>query len=141
MLLERHKIAHRSWRGAPSVPPVNVPLKSQTTLAERPEATVVAILVAASVGHFLNDTIQSLLPAIYPILKDSFALDFGQIGLITFVFQVTASLLQPFVGLFTDRRPQPYSLPTGMGFSLVGLVLLSVAPSYWVLLLAAALLA
>jgi FSR family fosmidomycin resistance protein-like MFS transporter len=118
---------------------VNVPLKTQTALAERPEATVVAILIAASVCHGLNDTIQSLLPAIYPVLKDSFRLDFGEIGLITFVFQVTASLLQPFVGHFTDRRPQPYSLPAGMGFSLVGLVLLSVAPSYPILLLAAAL--
>ena len=119
--------------------PVNVPLKAQTTIAERPEATVVAILIATSVCHCLNDTIQSLLPAIYPILKDGFQLDFGQIGLITFVFQVTASLLQPFVGLFTDRRPQPYSLPVGMGFSLFGLLLLSVAPSYWILLLAAGL--
>src|SRR5260221_14280015 len=102
MLLQR---MHRAsvGRDPPSVNPVNVPLKAQTTLAERPEATVVAILIAASVGHFLNDTIQSLLPAIYPILKDGFQLDFGQIGLITFVFQVTASLLQPFVGLFTDR--------------------------------------
>jgi len=118
---------------------VNVPVKTQTTFAERPEATVVSILVAASVCHCLNDTIQSLLPAIYPILKTSFQLDFGEIGLITFVFQVTASLLQPFVGHFTDRRPQPYSLPVGMGFSLVGLLLLSVAPSYWILLLAAAL--
>jgi FSR family fosmidomycin resistance protein-like MFS transporter len=118
---------------------VNVPLKNPTTLADRPEAAVVAILVAASVCHCLNDTIQSLQPAIYPILKDGFRLDFGQIGLITFVFQVTASLLQPFVGLFTDRRPQPYSLPVGMGFSLIGLLLLSVAPSYWILLLAAGL--
>jgi MFS transporter, FSR family, fosmidomycin resistance protein len=120
-------------------PPVNVPVKTQTTFAERPEATVVSILVAASICHCLNDTIQSLLPAIYPILKTSFQLDFGEIGLITFVFQVTASLLQPFVGLYTDRRPQPYSLPIGMGFSLVGLLLLSVAPSYGILLLAAAL--
>jgi FSR family fosmidomycin resistance protein-like MFS transporter len=118
---------------------VNVPVKTQTTFAERPEAAVVSILVAASVCHCLNDTIQSLLPAIYPILKTSFQLDFGEIGLITFVFQVTASLLQPFVGLYTDRRPQPYSLPIGMGFSLVGLLLLSVAPSYWILLLAAGL--
>jgi FSR family fosmidomycin resistance protein-like MFS transporter len=119
---------------------VNVTVKAETTsFAERPEATVVAILIAASVCHGLNDTIQSLLPAIYPILKDSFQLDFGEIGLITFVFQGTASLLQPFVGHFTDRRPQPYSLPIGMGFSLIGVLLLSVAPSYWILLLAAAL--
>jgi FSR family fosmidomycin resistance protein-like MFS transporter len=119
---------------------VNVPVKAPTTsFAERPEATVVSILIAASICHCLNDTIQSLLPAIYPILKDSFRLDFGEIGLITFVFQGTASLLQPFVGLFTDRRPLPFSLPVGMGFTLVGLLLLSVAPSYWMLLTAAAL--
>jgi FSR family fosmidomycin resistance protein-like MFS transporter len=118
---------------------VNVPVKTHVALADRPEATVVAILIAASVCHGLNDTIQSLLPAIYPVLKEGFKLDFGEIGLITFVFQVTASLLQPFVGHFTDRRPQAYSLPVGMGFSLVGLLLLSVAPSYWLLLLAAAL--
>lgn len=119
---------------------MNVPVKApSTSFAERPEATVVSILIAASVCHCLNDTIQSLLPAIYPILKQSFALDFGEIGLITFVFQATASLLQPFVGLFTDRRPQPFSLPIGMGFTLVGLLFLSVAPSYWMLLIAAAL--
>ena len=119
---------------------MNVSVKAETTsFAERPEATVVAILIAASVCHGLNDTIQSLLPAIYPILKESFQLDFGEIGLITFVFQVTASLLQPFVGIFTDRRPQPFSLPVGMGFTLIGILLLSVAPSYWMLLIAAAL--
>ena len=107
---------------------MNVPVKTRTTFAERPEATVVSILVAASVCHCLNDTIQSLLPAIYPILKTSFQLDFGEIGLITFVFQVTASLLQPFVGLYTDRRPQPYSLPIGMGFSLPALLQEKVPP-------------
>jgi FSR family fosmidomycin resistance protein-like MFS transporter len=100
---------------------------------------VFAILSAISLSHLLNDTIQSLLPAIYPVLKNSFALTFAQIGLITFVFQVTASLLQPVVGAFTDRRPMPYSLTIGMGASLCGLLLLSVAPSYPVLLLAAAL--
>jgi FSR family fosmidomycin resistance protein-like MFS transporter len=118
---------------------VNVSVKTQSTFAERPEATVVAILIAASVCHCLNDTIQSLLPAIYPVLKTGFQLDFGEIGLITFVFQLTASLLQPVVGQFTDRRPKPFSLPIGMGFSLVGLLLLSIAPSYWILLVAAAL--
>ena len=81
------------------------------------EGTVLVILIAASVSHLLNDTIQSLLSAIYPVLKTSFALNFGQIGLITFVFQVTASLLQPLVGMTTDRRPMPYSLPIGMGAS------------------------
>ena len=100
---------------------MNIGVKPNVSLASRPEAPVVAILVAASVCHGLNDTIQSLLPAIYPLLKDSFQLDFGQIGLITLVFQVTASLLQPVVGSITDRRPQPYSLPVGMGFSLIGL--------------------
>jgi len=103
------------------------------------EGTVVAILAAISVSHLLNDLIQSLLPAIYPILKSSFQLDFGQIGLITLTFQLTASLLQPAVGLYTDRKPSPYSLVVGMGFTLVGLLLLSVAPTFTVLLLAAAL--
>ena len=105
----------------------------------RADTTIVGILAAISFCHLLNDTVQSLLPAIYPMLKDSFALDFGQIGLITFVFQMTASLLQPGVGLYTDRRPQPYSLAIGMGVSLAGLLLLSVAPSFGLLLVAAAL--
>lgn len=98
-----------------------------------------ALLVSLSVCHLLNDTNQSLLSAIYPILKDSYHLDFGQVGLITLAFQVTASMLQPVVGMVTDRRPQPFSLPVGMGFSLAGLLLLSVASSYPVILLAAAL--
>jgi FSR family fosmidomycin resistance protein-like MFS transporter len=92
-----------------------------------------------SVSHLLNDLIQSLLPAIYPILKDSFRLDFGQIGLLTLTFQVTASLLQPLVGTFTDRRPQPFSLVAGMGFTLIGLLTLSQAHTYPLLLLGAAL--
>ena len=98
-----------------------------------------AILVSLSVCHLLNDMNQSLLPAIYPILKDSYHLDFGQIGLITLAFQLTASILQPVVGMVTDRRPLPFSLPVGMGCSLAGLLLLSVASSYPVILLAAAL--
>ncbi|MEP7042704.1 MAG: MFS transporter [Dokdonella sp.] len=92
-----------------------------------------------SVCHLLNDMIQSLLPAIYPLLKDSFKLDFGQIGLITLTFQITASLLQPFVGIYTDKRPMPYSLPIGMSFTLSGLILLSQASTFPMLLLAAAL--
>ncbi|MGO1003105.1 MFS transporter [Lysobacter sp. CA196] len=92
-----------------------------------------------SVCHLLNDMIQSLLPAIYPLLKDAFKLDFGQIGLITLTFQVTASLLQPLVGIYTDKRPMPYSLAIGMGFTLTGLLLLSRASSFPMLLLAAAL--
>jgi FSR family fosmidomycin resistance protein-like MFS transporter len=87
----------------------------------------------------LNDLIQSLLPAIYPILKDNYRLDFGQIGLLTLTFQMSASLLQPLVGTFTDRRPQPFSLVVGMGFTLIGLLTLSQAHSYSLLLLGAAL--
>src|SRR5690606_30027194 len=87
----------------------------------------------------LNDMMQSLLPAIYPILKDNYGLTFGQIGFLTFTFQVTASLLQPLIGLYTDHRPQPYSLVLGMGFSFAGLVLLGSAASYPLLLVAAAL--
>lgn len=100
---------------------------------------VTAILLALSFSHMLNDMIQSLFSSIFPILKESFHLDFGQIGLITFVFQATASLLQPFVGLYTDRRPLPHSLTVGMGFSLAGLIILALAPSYLFILLAAAL--
>ncbi len=103
------------------------------------ESTVMAVLLAISFSHFLNDTIQSLIPAIYPMLKTSFALDFGQIGLITLTFQLTASLLQPLVGIYTDKRPLPYSLAFGMGLSLLGLLLLSVAWSFPLLLVAAGL--
>jgi FSR family fosmidomycin resistance protein-like MFS transporter len=103
------------------------------------ENVLFAILAAVSFSHLLNDMLQSLLPAIYPILKSSFRLDFGQIGLITLTYQMTASLLQPLVGLYTDRRPQPYSLPVGMGFSLLGLLLLSIAPNFGMLLASAAL--
>jgi FSR family fosmidomycin resistance protein-like MFS transporter len=110
-----------------------------TSVAARDEAgTAMAVLAAVSASHFLNDMIQSLLPAVYPLLKSSYALDFGQIGLITLVFQITASLLQPVVGTFTDRRPTWFSLPLGMGFTLCGLLLLSQA-TYPLLLLAAAL--
>ncbi|MBN8993670.1 MAG: MFS transporter [Rhizobiales bacterium] len=117
--------------------PVNVTVTPRAAL-ERPEATVVGILLAASLCHALNDTIQSLLPAIYPVLKESYALDFGQIGLITFVFQITASLLQPVVGAVTDKKPQPFSLPIGMTSTLAGLLLLSQATSYPLILVAAA---
>jgi len=111
-----------------------------TPIAARDESagTALAVLGAVSASHFLNDMIQSLLPAVYPLLKANYALDFGQIGLITLVFQVTASLLQPVVGTFTDRRPTWYSLPLGMTFTLCGLLLLSQA-TYPLLLLAAAL--
>lgn len=101
--------------------------------------TVVAILVAISFSHLLNDSIQSLIPAIYPLLKQSFHLSFVQVGLITLAFQMTASILQPFVGLFTDRRPQPFSLACGMGLTLGGLALLSQAGNFGMVVVAAAL--
>ncbi len=103
------------------------------------ESTTFAILVSLSFCHMLNDMIQSLVPAIYPILKTSYGLDFGQVGLITLAFQLTSSLLQPLVGFTADRRPMPYSLPVGMGFSLAGLFLLSRAGSFEGILIAAAL--
>ncbi len=96
------------------------------------------ILAAVSFSHLLNDMIQSLLPAIYPILKASFRLNFVEIGLITLTYQLTASLLQPFVGLYTDRSPKPFSLPVGMTFTLLGLLMLATAPHLGMLLVAAA---
>ncbi len=101
--------------------------------------TTFAILVSLSICHTLNDLNQSLIPALYPILKTSYRLDFAQIGLIALASQLTASMLQPVVGMVTDRRPQPYSLPIAMGSSLIGLLLLSVADSYVLILVAAAL--
>jgi FSR family fosmidomycin resistance protein-like MFS transporter len=102
------------------------------------ENTVFPILFAISFSHLLNDTIQSLISAIYPVIKDSFRLSFTQIGLITLTFQLTASILQPFVGYFTDRKPMPYSLAIGMGSTLIGLVLLSLASSFPMLLVSVA---
>jgi FSR family fosmidomycin resistance protein-like MFS transporter len=106
---------------------------------KRTENTVFAVLIAISISHLLNDTIQSVIPAIYPILKESFQLSFTQIGLITLTFQLTASLLQPFVGLYTDHRPKPYSLAIGMGFTLVGLLVLSRSGNFPMILCSAAL--
>lgn len=96
-----------------------------------------AVLLAISFCHFINDTIQSLLPAIYPILKENYSLTFAQIGLITLAFQFTASLLQPMVGYFTDKKSRPYSLAIGMGFTLLGLVILGFASSYYLILFGA----
>ena len=96
------------------------------------------ILFALSFCHLLNDSIQALLPAIYPLLKQSFSLSFTQIGLITLTFQMVGSVFQPVVGSYTDRHPKPYSLVIGMGMTLVGLVALALAPSYYAVLLAAA---
>jgi FSR family fosmidomycin resistance protein-like MFS transporter len=92
--------------------------------------TVLKVLMALSFAHLINDTLQALLPAIYPLLKSSYDLSFTQIGLITLTYQVTGSLLQPLVGFYTDRRPKPYSLPIGMGVTLVGLVVLSQASGF-----------
>ncbi|TKC06323.1 MFS transporter [Pedobacter frigoris] len=103
------------------------------------EKTVFPILFAISFSHLLNDTIQSLIPAIYPVVKDSYHLTFTQIGLITLTFQMAASLFQPFVGLYTDKNPQPYSLAVGMGFTLLGLVTLSQSTGFYMMLISVAL--
>jgi len=103
------------------------------------EGAVLAVLAGLSVSHLLNDTMQSLIPAVYPILKEKYALSFTQVGLITFGFQMSSSLLQPVVGIATDRRPMPYSLASGMIFTFSGLVLLSMAWNFGSILVAAAL--
>jgi FSR family fosmidomycin resistance protein-like MFS transporter len=110
----------------------------QETVLELPktamEGTVYSVLLSISFSHLLNDTIQSLIPSIYPLVKDSFQLSFAQIGLITLVFQLAASLLQPFVGYYTDKKPQPFSLAAGMGFTLMGLLFMAFASSFgWIL--------
>jgi FSR family fosmidomycin resistance protein-like MFS transporter len=118
----------------------------ETAITPKPDAadgagggTAFAMLLTLSFCHLLNDMVQSLVPAMYPILKENHALSFGQVGLITLAFQCTASLLQPVVGFCTDKRPAPYSLTAGMASTLIGLLLLSQAASYPVILLAAAL--
>ena len=113
-------------------------MSAQTTVGQgtgpRAGDTALQVLIALSISHMLNDIIQALLPAIYPMLKTSHGLNFTQIGLITFTFQASASLLQPLVGFYTDRRPKPYSLAMGMGCTLLGLLMLSRASSFgWIL--------
>jgi FSR family fosmidomycin resistance protein-like MFS transporter len=110
-------------------------LRSSTSLT----STVYPVLMMISISHLLNDTIQSLIPSIYPLVKTNYHLNFAQIGLITLTFQLAASLLQPIVGLFTDHRPQPFSLVTGMGVTLVGLVCMSLAYHFHMLLFSVAL--
>ena len=105
----------------------------------RASQTAFGIILAVSFCHLLNDTIQSLLTAIYPLLKENYGLDFGQIGLLTLTFQITASLLQPLIGLYTDKHPLPYSLPFGMAASFIGLIVLANAGTYELLLVGAAL--
>jgi FSR family fosmidomycin resistance protein-like MFS transporter len=108
--------------------------------SRRAEHTVFAVILAVSVCHLLNDMMQSLLPAIYPNLKADFGLSFGQVGIVTLVYQITASILQPLVGLYADRHPTPLALPGGTLFSLAGLMVLSIAHHYPVLLVGASLL-
>jgi len=121
---------------APAPPAVASPSASSTASANN---TTFAIILSLSFCHLLNDMMQSLVPALYPILKDNYALSFSQVGLITLAFQFTASMLQPVVGMYTDKKPQPYSLVIGMGFTLVGLLMMSQAHSYGVILVSAAL--
>ena len=106
----------------------NTPHSGNAT--ESVNVTTFSILVAISVAHLLNDAVQSVIPAVYPILKSEFSLTFTQIGIITFIFQMTSSILQPFVGRYADRRPQPYALTIGMMISLTGLVMLSHSNSF-----------
>ncbi len=113
--------------------------KEQSADPVSAQAATIPILVSLSFCHFLNDLIQSLIPALYPLLKSEFSLDFTQIGIITLAFQLTASLLQPTVGFYTDKNPMPFSLAIGMGSTLIGLLLLAVAPSYAMILIAAGL--
>ena len=101
------------------------------------QKTVYTIIFAVSFCHMLNDIMQSLLASIYPMLKEDFGLEFWQIGMLTLAFQVTASLLQPLVGIYTDKRPLPYSLTAGMGATMIGLMLLAIAPSYLILVIGA----
>ena len=100
------------------------------------QGTTYTILVIISISHFLNDMIQSVVPSIYPMIKEDFSLSFAEIGLITFVFQLASSILQPFTGLYADRHPQPYALSLGMCFTLAGLLLLAFAGNFWMIILA-----
>ena len=125
--------AHR----APS-PNMSTPTSALASPASAPHSTRYRVLGAISFSHMLNDMMQSLMIAIYPLLKNGLHLNFAQIGLITLTYQCTASILQPMVGLYTDRKPQPYSLSVGMGFTFTGLLLLSRANSFAQVLLAAA---
>ncbi len=122
----------------PAIPPATAtaPLAAPDSARDR---TAFGVLGKISASHMINDMMQSLIVAIYPILKGDFHLSFAQIGLITLTYQLTASLFQPMIGLYTDRRPVPYSLPIGMSSTLLGLLLLAFAPNYPLLLAAAAL--
>src|ERR1700719_1207036 len=137
---DRNK-AQRCHRLMVLVAPVMVPdlTSDSASKAAAVAGPAYVVLGGISFSHFLNDTMQSLIPSVYPILKESYAVDFSQIGLITLAFQFTASLLQPVVGHFTDKKAQPFSLAIGMGSTFFGLLLLSIARHYPVILVAAAL--
>jgi len=122
-------------------PSLTEPSLMETSLSETslmPRMTAFGVLYGLSLSHFLNDTVQAVLPSIYPLLKQTHQLTFTQIGLITLTFQMTASLLQPLIGYYTDRRPQPFSLAIGMGATLVGLLMLSQAHSLGMILISSA---
>ncbi len=132
--------ADQTTIGIPVPDAVPAPKSSAGTGAPaKAGVTIFPVLGAISVSHMLNDMMQSLILAIYPMLKENFSLSFGQIGLITLTYQVTASLLQPIIGNYTDKHPKPFSLAVGMGFTLCGLLLMSVASSFAMLLVAASL--
>ena len=115
------------------------PTISATDPKKLVQQTVYSILFTISLAHFINDMLQSVIPSIYPLIKQRFSLNFTQIGLIMFTYQITASILQPFVGLYTDKKPKPYSLAIGMGFTLSGLMLASFAGNFYIMLMAVSL--
>jgi FSR family fosmidomycin resistance protein-like MFS transporter len=112
------------------------PSQLSTTTKQLAQQTVYPILFTISFAHLINDMLQSVIPSIYPLIKGEFHLTFAQVGLIAFTFQIIASILQPFVGFYTDRKPRPFSLPVGMGLTLTGLLIASMASSYYVVLIA-----
>ncbi len=111
-------------------------IKTSSSSKDILQTTAYSVLLMISVAHLLNDTMQSVIPAIYPIIKDKFNFTFTQIGVINLMFQLTASILQPVVGIYTDRKPKPFSLSIGMGFTLIGLIILAYAQDFHIILLA-----
>ena len=111
----------------------------EATINKQPQGMIIKVVGAVAVAHLLNDLIQAVLPAIYPMLKTNFSLSFAQVGLISLVYQITASLLQPWIGLYTDKHPKPYLLPLGMVVTFSGILLLAFSPNFIVLLMASAL--
>lgn len=120
-------------------PPVQIAENPQAEVTDLVPKMVSHIIFAVALAHLLNDLIQAALPAIYPLLKDNFSLSFTQIGLISLVYQITASLLQPWIGLYTDKHPKPYLLPLGMVVTFIGIVVLAFSSSFYMLLVSASL--